>query len=586
MRLKRNRYCGEVTISDKDKIVVVAGFVNKLRDLGNLCFIDLRDRSGIVQLALDENSDDKIMELAKSLKSEDVILASGVVKERSSKNKELKTGDIEIYIDDMEISNRAKVTPFEIASQKEVSNDLKLKYRYLDLRRESLQSAIIKRHKITKTTRDFFDKNGFLEIETPILVKSTPEGARDFLVPSRTKKGSFFALPQSPQLYKQMLMVAGFDRYFQIARCFRDEDLRADRQSEFTQIDLEMSFVEADDVMEVNENFMKYLFKEVLDIDLKTPFKRLDYNDAMNDYGSDKPDTRFGIKIKNLSQSLKMSQFKIFAQAAENDGVRGINLKGLADNLSRKNIDKLTEFVKGYNASGLAFTKITKDARVSSYEKFLTDDEIKYIEDELQAQEGDVIFIVADKNKNIALESLGALRCKLAKDFNLIDKDKFEFLWVVNFPLFEYDENEKRLVAKHHPFTSVNDNDIDKLKTNPLECRAKAYDLVLNGCEVGGGSIRINDLNLQNEIFNLIGMKEDEINNKFSYLLDALSYGAPPHGGMAYGLDRLVMLILGKETIRDVIAFPKVQSGAELLTASPSPVDETQLDELSIKLNL
>lgn len=586
MRLKRNRYCGEVTISDKDKIVVVAGFVNKLRDLGNLCFIDLRDRSGIVQLALDENSDDKIMELAKSLKSEDVILASGVVKERSSKNKELKTGDIEIYIDDMEISNRAKVTPFEIASQKEVSNDLKLKYRYLDLRRESLQSAIIKRHKITKTTRDFFDKNGFLEIETPILVKSTPEGARDFLVPSRTKKGSFFALPQSPQLYKQMLMVAGFDRYFQIARCFRDEDLRADRQSEFTQIDLEMSFVEADDVMEVNENFMKYLFKEVLDIDLKTPFKRLDYNDAMNDYGSDKPDTRFGIKIKNLSQSLKMSQFKIFAQAAENDGVRGINLKGLADNLSRKNIDKLTEFVKGYNASGLAFTKITKDARVSSYEKFLTDDEIKYIEDELQAQEGDVIFIVVDKNKNIALESLGALRCKLAKDFNLIDKDKFEFLWVVNFPLFEYDENEKRLVAKHHPFTSVNDNDIDKLKTNPLECRAKAYDLVLNGCEVGGGSIRINDLNLQNEIFNLIGMKEDEINNKFSYLLDALSYGAPPHGGMAYGLDRLVMLILGKETIRDVIAFPKVQSGAELLTASPSPVDETQLDELSIKLNL
>ncbi|MBR5496275.1 MAG: aspartate--tRNA ligase [Oscillospiraceae bacterium] len=579
---KRTHYCADI-VGAEGKEVIVCGWVQKQRDLGNLIFIDLRDRTGIVQLAFDDSTDREVFDKAFRARSEFVLAAKGVVRRRESVNKEIATGQFEILVNGLNVISKSETPPFEITDKTNVNEELRLKYRYLDLRRSEMQNALIMRHKIVKAARDYYDENGFLEIETPILIKSTPEGARDYLVPSRVHPGSFFALPQSPQLYKQLLMLSGYDRYMQIARCFRDEDLRADRQPEFTQIDLEMSFVDKDDVMTVNEGFMKYVFDRVLGIDVKLPIKRMKYEEAMNRYGSDKPDTRFGLELVDLSDILKNTEFKVFAGALETGSVRAINVKGGADTLSRKVIDKLTEFVKTYKAKGLAYTRLTADAETSSYEKFLSEAEIKAIREKMDAQTGDVILIVADPSNQVVFDSLGALRIEVAKKLDLIKKGVFEFLWVTDFPLFEYDEENDRYVAKHHPFTAVCDEDIDKVKTDRANCHAKAYDLVLNGCEVGGGSIRINNPQMQQTMFEALGFTPEEAQERFGFLIDAFKYGAPPHGGMAYGLDRLVMLMLEKESIRDVIAFPKVQNASELMTMCPSTVDNKQLDELYIK---
>lgn len=582
--MKRTNYCAELDESFAGQKVTVCGWVQKMRDLGNLIFIDLRDRTGIVQLAFDDSTPRGVFDKAFICRSEFVLAAQGIVRERESVNSDIKTGRIEIAVNDLRILAKSQTPPFEITDSTNVNEELRLKYRYLDLRRKEMQDSMIMRHKITKAARDYYDNNGFLEIETPVLVKSTPEGARDYLVPSRVHSGSFYALPQSPQLYKQLLMLSGYDRYMQIARCFRDEDLRADRQPEFTQIDLEMSFVEQDDVMAVNEGFMKYLFKKILDIDIPTPFKRIKYAQAMERYGSDKPDTRFGLELVDLSDLLEQTEFKVFASALETGSVRAINVKNSASVLTRKEIDKLTDFVKTYKAKGLAFTRLTEDAESSSFEKFLSDKEKSDIRQRMGAEKGDVILVVADSNNGVVFDSLGALRCELARRLDLIPADSFDFLWVTDFPLLEFSEEENRFVAKHHPFTAVCDEDEDKLASEPQNCKAKAYDMVLNGCEVGGGSIRINDPELQQKMFNAIGFTEQEAKERFGFLIDAFSYGAPPHGGMAYGLDRLVMLMLQKDSIRDVIAFPKVQNASELMTACPSAVDKKQLDELKISV--
>ncbi len=586
--IKRTGYCGDYRIEDVGKEVVVCGWTQKQRDLGQLIFIDLRDRTGIIQLAFDDETDREVFQKAFVVRAEYVLMAKGIIRERTAKNKDIPTGDIEIAVKELKILSKSETPPFEISDSSKVNEELRLKYRYLDLRRNEVKEKIIARHKILKTARDYFDENGFIEIETPILIKSTPEGARDYLVPSRVFPGQFFALPQSPQLYKQLTMLAGFDRYMQVARCFRDEDLRADRQPEFTQIDYEMSFVNQDDVMNIAEGLVKRLYKEVLNIDLQVPFKRLSYNEAMSKYGSDKPDLRFGLEIVELEDMVKNTEFKVFANVISNGGgVRGINVKGMADKLSRKDIDKLTDFIKSYGAKGLAFTKINADGTVSSsYEKFLSEEEKYGIRKKLSAENGDLLFIIANEKVEVALTALGALRCEIAQKLDLIDKSKPNLLWVIDFPLFEYSEEENRYVAKHHPFTSPREQDVDKIEKSPKDVYAKAYDLVLNGNEVGGGSIRISDSNLQEKMFKALGFKEDEIEERFGFLVNAFKFGVPPHGGMAFGLDRLVMLMLDCESIRDVIAFPKVASSAELMIGSPGEVEEKQLKELGIKIDV
>ena len=580
--LKRTHRCAQITEAEIGQQVTVMGWAGKVRDIGSLVFIDLRDISGIVQLVAETPAE--ILEKAKTVHLEYVIAAVGTVRARTGAvNDKLKTGKIEIEVTELRILNKSEALPVQIEDDTNVKDEIRLKYRYLDLRRPELQKCMVTRHRITKIARDYYDQNGFTEIETPVLTKSTPEGARDYLVPSRVHPGSYYALPQSPQLYKQLLMIAGYDRYMQIVKCFRDEDLRADRQPEFTQIDLEMSFVEVDDVIAMNEGFIKKVFKEVLDVDVKTPFQRMPYKEAMERFGSDKPDTRFGMELVDLSDALRGSEFKVFSSSLESGGsVRAINAKGLGEKFSRKELDALGEFVKTYRAKGLAWIIKTADGIKSSVAKFLSEKELSDIFALTGAEEGDGIFIVSDKNE-IVFDALGALRLHIAKKFDMLDKNQYNLLWVTEFPLFEYSEEEDRYVAKHHPFTSPMDEDIDLLETHPEQARAKAYDIVLNGVELGGGSIRIFDRDLQQRMFNALGFTTEQAWDRFGFLMEAFKYGAPPHGGMAYGLDRLVMLLLGKDSIRDVIAFPKVQNASELMSGAPDVVDAKQLDELCIR---
>ncbi len=581
--LKRTNYCGDT--EGVGKTVVVGGYVQKIRDMGTLIFIDLRDRTGIVQLAFDETTDKAVFEKAASCHSEYVLMAKGVVRERESKNDAIKTGGIEIFVDDLRILAKAQTPPFEITDKTNVNEELRLKYRYLDLRRGPLQDNIITRSKIAKSARDYFEENGFIEIETPMMIKSTPEGARDYIIPSRIHNGKFYALPQSPQIYKQLLMISGFDRYIQLARCFRDEDLRADRQPEFTQIDLEMSFVDVEDILEMGEGFVKRLFKDVLDVDIPTPLPRITYKDAMERYGSDKPDTRFGMEICDLSDLVKDCGFGVFTSAIENGGsVRAICAKDAAGTLTRKEIDKLTEYVRGIGAKGLAYIRWVEDVPNCSFAKFMTEDELNAIINKCGAEKGDVVFIVADKNST-TLSTLGALRLKVAKQLDII-KDGFNFLWVTQFPFFEYDEDSKTYVAMHHPFTMPEDDCIQYLESNPEKVTAKAYDLVLNGTELSSGSIRINDYELQQKMFKALGLTEEEIAAKFGFLVEAYKYGAAPHGGMGIGLDRIAMIMCGADSLRDVVAFPKVQNASELMSNSPDVVDEAQLKELGIKIDI
>lgn len=582
---KRTNYTNDIDRSYIGKEVKVTGWVNKQRDIGSLIFIDLRDRTGLIQIVFDETMTPELTKKAKTVHSEYVLAVTGTVRERNGAfNPNLKTGEIEIIASELKILSVSEPTPFVISDEVNANDALRLKYRYLDLRRPEMQKNIMLRHRVSKIARDYFDENGFLEIETPYLQKSTPEGARDYLVPSRVHPEKFYALPQSPQLYKQLLMLSGFDRYFQIARCFRDEDLRADRQPEFTQIDLEMSFVEAEDVMTVNEGFLKRVFKEVLDVDVKTPFIRLDYNEAMERFGSDKPDNRFGLELVNISDIVKDIEFTVFSSALSAGGsVRAINGKGLGAKLSRKEIDALSELAKTYGGKGLAYIVINADGSVKSpIAKFMTEEKMKEITDKMNAEAGDIILISADKTSTV-FTVLGSLRCHLAKKFDLYDKKSFSFLWVTNFPLLEYSEEEGRYVAMHHPFTSPLDEDLPKLDTAPGEVRAKAYDIVLNGFELGGGSIRIHDTALQEKMFEVLGFTKEDAYNRFGFLMNAFRFGPPPHGGMAYGLDRLCMLMTYGDSIRDVIAFPKVQNASELMTNAPDFVSEKQLAELNIK---
>ena len=581
--LKRTNYCGETTSALVGKEVVVCGWVQKIRDKGMLVFIDLRDRTGIVQLAFDDQTAEELRTKAQSVRSEYVLAAKGVVRMRESVNKDLANGDVEVYVSDLRILGQAQTPPFEIVENSNVKEELRLKYRYLDLRRKNLQQNIILRHKIAKVTRDYFYENGFLEIETPMMMKSTPEGARDYLVPSRVHPGSFYALPQSPQIYKQLLMLSGFDRYMQIARCFRDEDLRADRQPEFTQIDLEMSFVNEDDVMEIQEGFLQRVFKEVLDVDVKTPFLRMPWREAMDRFGSDKPDLRFGFELKDISDIVKDCGFSVFSSAVQGGGsVRLINVDGHAADFPRKKIDKLAEFVKTYKAKGLAWTRLHDGQVTSSYQKFLTEEENRAILERANAKDGDLVLIVGDVKDEVVFAALGALRCECAKQLGILDPKDFKFLWVTEFPMFEYSEEEGRYVAMHHPFTAPMDEDIDKLETDKKNCRAKAYDIVLNGTELGGGSIRISVPETQEAMFRALGFTDEEAMERFGHLINAFKFGAPPHGGLAYGLDRLCMLMAGADSIRDVIAFPKVQNASEPMTNCPDFVDDKQLDELSL----
>jgi len=583
--LKRTHYTTQLSTANIGETVTVAGWVQKNRDLGNLIFVDLRDRAGIVQLAFDDSTDREIFEKASSVRAEYCIMAQGVVRKREAINKDIPTGEIEIYVTDFRLLTKSITPPFEITEQTNVKEELRLKYRYLDLRRASMQRFLQTRHKIAKVTRDYFDKNGFMEIETPVLVKSTPEGARDYLVPSRIHAGKFYALPQSPQIYKQLLMLSGFDRYLQITKCFRDEDLRADRQPEFTQIDLEMSFVEQDDVINMNEGFLKYLFKEVLDMDIEVPFRRFTFEEAMNRYGSDKPDTRFGLELIDLSEVLKDTEFKVFSGAlAAGGSVRAINVKGAADKLTRKEIDKLTDFVKSYKAKGLAYTRVTADAHTSSFEKFLSAEEVAALHEKVGLEKGDVLLVVADPKNTVVFASLGALRKHIAEKLNLFDKSKFDFLWVTDFPMFEYSEEEDRYVSTHHPFTHPNMDDIGMLETEPGKVRSIAYDCVINGYEAGGGSIRIHDQELQARMFKALGFTEERAQEQFGFLMGAFQYGAPPHGGLAFGLDRLTMILTGTENIKDVIAFPKVQNASDLMSQCPSEVEEQALVDLHIAL--
>lgn len=581
--LKRTSYCGTLHSSDIGREVTVCGWVQRQRDLGKLIFVDLRDRTGILQLAFDETTPKPLFEKAFAVRSEYVLMAKGTIRERASKNPELPTGDIELDVTDLRVLAASETPPFEIVEHSETSELTRLKYRYLDLRRPDLQANILMRHKITKITRDYFDENGFVEIETPILIKSTPEGARDFLVPSRIHPGSFYALPQSPQLYKQLSMVAGLDRYMQIARCFRDEDLRADRQPEFTQIDLEMSFVDLEDLLQIGEGYIRRVFHDALGIEITTPLPRMTYREAMERYGSDKPDTRYAMELFDLSGVVKGCGFSVFANALEAGGsVRGITAKNALSTLTRKELDKLTEQARGIGAKGLAYIRMNSDGSACSFGKFMQPAEIDAIIAAAGAQENDVILIVADAKDALVLSILGALRQAVAKKLNLIPADTYNLLWITEFPFFDWDEDSQQYVAMHHPFTAPMDECLEYLETDKANVRAKAFDLVLNGVELSSGSIRITDPALQSRIFSLLGLTQEEAAAKFGYLLDAFRYGAPPHGGFGIGLDRLIMQMLSCETLRDVIAYPKVQNASEPMTQCPSPVDTQQLAELGI----
>lgn len=581
--MRRTHYCAEIPLEGGVE-VIVGGFVQRVRNLGNLIFIDLRDRTGLVQLAFGDDTPRDIFEKAETLRNEYVVMAKGTVTPRESINKEIKTGAYEIRVTELKLLSKAQTPPFEVSNSDKVNDELKLKYRYLDLRSEKLTRNLITRHEIAKIAREYFYENGFVEIETPMMIRSTPEGARDYLVPSRVHKGSFYALPQSPQIYKQLLMIAGLDRYIQLARCFRDEDLRADRQPEFTQIDLEMSFVDVDDILEITEGFMKRLFKEIKGVDIETPLPRLSYKDAMNRYGSDKPDTRFGMEIQDLSETVKDCEFPIFKSALEMGGsVRAIVVKNGASVYTRKEIDKLTEHAKGIGAKGLAYIRWVEDAPNCSFAKFLHDGELDSILTTLGAGKGDVVLIVADKDK-VVLPTLGALRLICAKKLDIIPKDKYNLLWIVEMPFFEYNDETGHWDAMHHPFTMPLDECLPYLDSDPANVRAKCYDLVLNGVELCSGSMRITDRGLQEHMFRALGMTDEEISTKFGFLVDAYKYGAPPHGGLGMGLDRLAMLLCDADSLRDVVAFPKVQNASELMSNCPTEVDEEQLRELHLAI--
>ncbi len=579
--LKRTHYCGEVPNTEQE--VVVCGFTDRVRDMGNLIFINLRDRTGLVQLTFGDNTDREIFAKAQTVRAEDVLMVKGDVRKRESVNDKLKTGQIEIHVTDLRILSRAETTPFEVTNSDKVNEELKLRYRYLDLRNPRLQNNIITRHNIAKVARDYFYENGFIEIETPMFMKSTPEGARDYLVPSRVHPGKFYALPQSPQIYKQLLMISGFDRYIQLARCFRDEDLRADRQPEFTQIDLEMSFVDQEDIQSCVEGFVSRLFKDILGEEIALPLPRLTFADAMNRYGSDKPDTRFGMEIQDISDWAGKTDFVVFKGAIENGGsVRAIVAKNAASVYTRKEIDKLTEHAKGIGAKGLAYVRWVEDAPNCSFAKFLKEGELDELLTKLGAEKGDVVIIVADKDK-VTLPTLGALRLIMGKRLELIDESKHNFLWITEMPFFEYDEESGTWVAMHHPFTMPMDECVAYLESDPEKVRAQAWDLVLNGVELSSGSMRITDCALQEKMFELLGMGKEEIEQKFGFLVDAYKYAAPPHGGMGIGLDRIAMIICGAQSLRDVTAFPKVQNASELMSQCPAVVDDKQLEELHIK---
>lgn len=578
--MKRTHYCGKVL--EAGQTVTVGGFCDTVRNKGGIIFIVLRDVTGVVQLVFDDSSDKAVFEKASACRSEDVIMATGMVRERESKNPKIPTGNVEIFVTELRILSKAQTTPFEIVDELNTNEELRLKYRYLDLRRAPLQRNILMRHKIAKVTRDYFYENGFTEIETPMFIKSTPEGARDYLVPSRIHHGKFYALPQSPQIYKQLLMVAGFDRYIQLARCFRDEDLRADRQPEFTQIDLEMSFVDEEDIQAMVEGYIARLFDEVLGEKIELPLKKLTFADAMEKYGSDKPDTRFDMEIQNISESVKDTDFVVFKNALESGGsVRALCAKNAAGIFTRKEIDKLTEHAKGIGAKGLAYVRWVDDAPSCSFAKFMKEGELEKILEKVGAQKGDVVIIMADKTK-LTLSVLGALRLIMARKMGIIDDSKHNFVWITQMPFFEYDEESGSWVAAHHPFTMPMDECVEYLESDPEKVRAKAWDLVLNGVELSSGSMRITDCALQEKMFSLLGMTKEEIELKFGFLVDAYKYAAPPHGGMGIGLDRITMIMCGADNLRDVTAFPKVQNASELMSACPAQVDEKQLEELSI----
>ncbi len=581
--MRRSKYCGEVGREDEGKVLTLQGWVHSARDHGGLIFVDLRDRTGIFQVVFSPDVDREVHEEAKKLRSEYVIEVTGPVTRRlpGTENPSLPTGEWEMYATELKILNTAKHPPFEIEDDLDVKESLRLKYRYIDLRRPKMFRNFLVRHRLYQVTRRYFDENGFIEVETPFLTKSTPEGARDFLVPSRLNPGTFYALPQSPQLFKQILMVAGFDRYFQIVKCFRDEDLRADRQPEFTQIDVEMSFVEREDVMEVMEGLIYTIFKEVAGVELSTPFNRMSYTEAMEKYGSDAPDLRYELTLKNITDVAGRSKFKVFADVVRNGGVvKGLTVPG-GIKYSRKELDDLTNFATEFGAKGLAWVKLQENGWQSPIAKFFSDEEKREIEKLMEAGRGDLMLFVAD-SPDVANDALGRLRKKIAEKEGMVDDSKLSFTWVVDFPLFEWSEEEQRWVSMHHPFTMPFDEDIDLLETAPEKVRAKAYDLVLNGVEIGGGSIRIHRKDIQERVFRAIGISEEEAQLKFGFLLEALEYGAPPHGGIAFGLDRLVMLILRENSIRDVIAFPKTQKGQDLMSGAPSPVSPQQLMELGI----
>ena len=582
--MKRTDYCANFNTENIGQEITVFGWVQRQRDLGNLIFIDLRDRTGIIQLSFNDKTDREIFARAQSVRSEYVVAATGVVAKRESVNKDIPTGEIEVIVNDFRIVSKAKTPPFEIEKSEKVGDETTLKYRYLNLRNEKLTKNILMRHKIARIAREYFYDNDFIEIETPMMIKSTPEGARDYVVPSRIHNGKFYALPQSPQIYKQLTMIAGFDRYIQLARCFRDEDLRADRQPEFTQIDLEMSFVDCDDIMDMAEGFISRLMKETIGVEIQSPLPRMTFAEAMNSYGSDKPDTRFGMLIQDLNEWAGKTDFAVFKNTVEDGGsVKAIVARDCASIYTRKKIDKLTEHAKGIGAKGLAYIRWADEAPNCSFAKFLKDGELEALLSQLDVHQGDVVFIVSDKTRK-ALTIMGALRLIVAKELDIIPQDKWNYLWITEMPFFEQDEETGEWVAAHHPFTMPMEESIQYLDTDKSKVKAQAFDLVLNGTELSSGSMRITDVELQTKMFELLGMEQEEIDAKFGFLVDAYHYAAPPHGGMGIGLDRLAMLICGADSLRDVVAFPKVQNASELMSGAPSYIDDVQLDELGIDL--
>ena len=586
--LKRTHYCGDLRIANVGQEVILNGWVQKKRNLGGLVFIDLRDIKGISQIIFDTNVSEEAFNKAEKLGAEYVVAVKGIVRERESKNPNMPTGDIEIEATELRVLSKSETPPIYIKDNDNVSEDLRLKYRFLDLRKPSMQRNLMLRSNVARIVRNYLTDNNFTEIETPFLIKPTPEGARDYLVPSRVNQGKFYALPQSPQLFKQLLMVSGMDRYFQIVKCFRDEDLRADRQPEFTQIDCEMSFVDEDDVMTIMETMIQTIFKETLNVDIELPLPRMPYREAMDRYGSDKPDTRFGLEFNNISDIVKDCGFGVFANAASDDNgsVRGINVKGGAESFSKKGMKKLEEHAKTYKAKGLAWIKVTEEGIDSPIAKFFSEEEMKAILERMEAESGDLLLFVADKNA-VVYDALGQVRLEVARKLDLMDKNKYNLLWVTEFPLFEKDEETGRMIAMHHPFTSPLDEDIDGLENgDKTKLRAKAYYIVLNGYEIGGGSVRISNSDVQKKMFNALGLSEEEANNKFGFLLEAFKYGVPPHAGLAFGFDRLIMLLTGADNIREVIAFPKNQNAIDPMTNAPAIAEEAQLEELCIKVDV